>query len=105
MPIDSLSTDPRLYVETTWADSVRALPEYTYTGTGPSVMDWILEKFFDVLREVLDGRADSLTDFVGYAVVIGTLVLTVPIGLSALRRLVMVVLPQPLVGRADCCRV
>ena len=51
-----------------WSDSLRALPEYTYTSTEQSlsimsiIWGWIIE----LLREVFDGKANSPTDWIVY---------------------------------------
>ena len=72
MPADS--TIQQVTVDPNWADSVRALPEYTYTESGPSLFEIFMRWVGRLIREITDGQADSIVDFVGYIVIIGLIV-------------------------------
>ena len=75
MSIDSTTQRPE--IDSVWADSVRSLPEYTYTESGPSLFDRFMRWLGELIMEITDGRADSVVDFVGYFVIIGIIVVIV----------------------------
>ncbi|RPI65695.1 MAG: DUF4129 domain-containing protein [Ignavibacteriae bacterium] len=62
-----------------WADSLRALPEYHYEEETSSrtLMEIFWEWFSAFLREVLDGQANSTTDWITYAVVLAAVGITI----------------------------
>lgn len=68
------STIQQVTVDPNWADSVRALPEYTYTESGPSLFEIFMRWVNRMIAEIIDGKADSVVDFVGYIVIIGLIV-------------------------------
>ena len=57
-------------VDQQWADSLREIPKYDYqrSSDSRSLIELFYEWFYDFLREVFDGRADSVVDFIGYAI-------------------------------------
>ncbi len=71
-----MSTDSTIHhvqVDPIWIDSVRSLPDYTYGETGPSLLTRLMSWFFSLVYEVLDGRGDSVVDFIGYAVILAVI--------------------------------
>ena len=66
-------------VDQQWADSLRAMPKYDYqrSSDSQSLIDLSNEWLGDFLREVFDGRADSVVDYIGYALILVLLFLVV----------------------------
>ena len=75
MVVDSAQHISVATVDPVWADSLRRLPEYDYSPGGDSLLSIITDWFFGILREVLDGRGDSVVDFIGWAVILAVLVI------------------------------
>ncbi len=66
-------------IDKQWADSLRALPEYQYSTEAPSrsLLEIVMEYLGAFLEEILDGSADTATDWVAYAAVLLAVVGTV----------------------------
>ena len=75
--VDSTQHIQTTTVDPVWADSLRSLPEYQYGQSEQSILSVILDWFWSIVREVLDGRGDSVVDYIGWAVIIAVLVLAV----------------------------
>lgn len=78
---DTLSTISRTVapMDKQWADSLRALPDYTYqeATSSRSLIQVLFDWFMDFLREVLDGRANSPTDWFTYLAILAAIGITI----------------------------
>ena len=73
MQADSSATHDLPLVDQTWADSLRQLEEYDYSVKGRSFLDEIMRAIEKAIWEALDGRADSIEDFIAYGLILALL--------------------------------